>query len=64
MEEFQKRVVEEKEALDDKLTRLVPFIGSETFNGLPEDEQKRLRRQEMLMELYSDILAERIANFA
>jgi len=64
MQEFQQRVVDEKAALDDKLTRLTTFVGSETFNGLPEDEQERLHRQEMLMELYSDVLAERIANFS
>ena len=64
MQNWQQRVMDEKTVLDDNLSRLIPFIGSETFNGLPEDEQKRLRRQEMLMELYSEVLAERITNFA
>jgi len=64
MQEFQKRVFEEKKALDDKLNRLNLFIGSEMFNELPDKDQMLLRRQENLMELYSDALAERIANFS
>ena len=63
MEEYQERVIEEKKALDDNLSRLIPFIGSDLFTTLVAAEQKRLRRQEMLMELLSDVLAERIEEF-
>jgi hypothetical protein len=63
MKPFQQRVVDEKAALDDKLSRLKPFIDSDTFESLPEAEQERLERQLELMEGYSEVLGERIAAF-
>lgn len=64
MKEFQQRVVDEKEALDDKRNKLEQFIAGAVFKGLPEDEQERLVRQSSCMAEYSDILGERIAAFA
>jgi hypothetical protein len=63
MEQWQKRVVKEKNDLDDKLERLIIFIASKKFSSIPNEEQKRLRRQEIFMELYSDVLADGIVNF-
>lgn len=63
MEDYQQRVVKEKEDLDGKIQRLIEFIGSDNFNNLIPSECKRLRRQEMIMELYSEVLAERIGLF-
>lgn len=63
MKPFQERVVEEKKELDDKLSRLRPFIEGATFKTLPDAEQDRLIRQRRLMEEYSDVLGERIAAF-
>lgn len=63
MEGYQQRVLDEKAALDEKIERLISFIGSDGFNNLSPVECKLLRRQEMIMELYSEVLAERIAGF-
>lgn len=63
MEEHQARVVTEKAELDGKIERLRTFFAGETFNGLPQAEQRRLRRQEAIMGLYSDVLDERIIAF-
>ena len=63
MTSYQERVVREKEELDERIRKLVVFLGTKMFFDLPVDEQKRLRRQELIMELYSDVLADRIAAF-
>jgi hypothetical protein len=60
---FMQRVIDEKRELDGKIERLLAFIGTKIFAKLPAPEQKRLRRQEVLMELYSEVLAERIHAF-
>lgn len=61
---FQMRVVEEREALEDKLAKLTAFIFSNPlFKDLPADEQFRLRLQQLTMNQYREILNERIANF-
>lgn len=60
----QQRVLDEKSDLDEKLVRLELFIkGSPIFNGLSEHGQDQLKRQRVAMTEYSDILAERIADF-
>lgn len=61
---FQQRVIWEKEALDEKISKLEPFIKSPTFNTLEPDEQKRLIYQLDLMQKYSGVLGERIDNFS
>ncbi len=63
MEPYQMRVIAEKDELDDKIEKLIHFIRSDEFLKLDESEQTLLRRQEVLMELYSETLAGRIANF-
>lgn len=60
---FQQRVLQEKQELDDKIKKLVPFIDGEIYKKLPEDEQVRLRKQVVLMSDYSEVLGERIAAF-
>lgn len=59
----QQRVVDEKRDLDEKLTRLQAFIGTETFNGLDGAERERLQRQAEAMKTYSGILRDRILAF-
>lgn len=60
----KQRVVEEKEQLEDRLTKLTSFIStSHLFPALPKAEQKRLLRQLKVMQEYSEILSERIAAF-
>ena len=60
MKAYMKRVVAEKQGLDSRIDKLLFFMGKCEFDELPIDEQHRMRRQEVLMELYSEVLAERI----
>ena len=64
MEAFQQRVVDEKTELDSKIAKLETFSEGEVFGGLPEAEQNRLSKQVEYMQMYSDVLGERIAAFA
>ena len=61
----QQRVVQEKEELDEKLSKLSAFIDSPDFTITVKDENEiaRLVCQEEIMKDYSEILAERIAAF-
>ena len=61
----QQRVVQEKEELDEKLSKLSAFIDSPNFTVTVKDENEiaRLVYQEEIMKDYSEILAERIAAF-
>jgi hypothetical protein len=59
----QQRVVDEKDALDDKLGKLTTFRIGKLFPILPTDEQERLNRQLVIMQDYSEVLGERIAAF-
>lgn len=60
---YQQRVVTEKAELDDKISRLRPFIGSPTFRGLAGEERVLLEEQLGTMEAYSVILEQRIELF-
>jgi DNA repair ATPase RecN len=63
MEEYQERVIKEKENLDIKIGDLREFMtGPKGFRVLRE-EYKRLCRQEMIMQLYSEVLQDRIEAF-
>ena len=59
----QQRVIDEKEELDAKLGKLIPFLASDTCLSLPFDERSRLKRQSEVMAEYSAILGERISAF-
>ena len=59
----QQRVIDEKAELDERRAKLSAFAHTEMFAGLPQDEQTRLEHQGFHMGAYSDILAQRIANF-
>ena len=63
MQPHQERVLREKEELDLRLGKLLSFNESGHFVGLSLVEQKQLRRQALIMELYSEVLADRIAAF-
>lgn len=64
MEEYQKRVIEERGELNEKLAKLEGFLYSEGEDlVIPEVEIDRLRRQEMIMRLYDHVLTERIEAF-
>lgn len=60
----QQRVAQEKTELDEKANALSKFIGENpVFEGLPLEEQERLKVQNDLMWQYSEILGLRISAF-
>lgn len=61
-DDYQVRVIKEKEDLDEKLVRLNAFLQKNDVPLIPE-ERERLLRQEMCMKLYSQVLGERIGAF-
>lgn len=63
MEDWQKRVINEKEELDEKLSKLSEFLDSDEFYEMEGPEVRLLWNQVELMEKYSDILAARIYYF-
>jgi hypothetical protein len=63
LQPHQQRVVEEKSDLDTKLEKLGDFCNTPIFAGLEQAEQNRLNRQFLIMELYAQVLGERIAAF-
>ena len=63
MKQFQQRVVDEKAALEEKISNLTKFLDGETFKTLPVEEQDRMKRQLHIMGEYSAVLGERIAAF-
>lgn len=62
MEEYKLRVIEERKDLDDKLNKLILFIGlAPIFGGLNEQEKCFFFRQRDAMIEYSAMLTCRIA---
>jgi hypothetical protein len=59
----QQRVVDEKAELSEKVTKLEIFLGGGTYASLPAAEQTRLSRQFLIMQLYEQVLSERISSF-
>lgn len=60
---YQRRVVEEKEDLDFKRTKLGEFKNTDAFAKLPWEQQELLNTQAHIMTMYSAVLAERIRTF-
>lgn len=63
MQEYKKRVIDEKNELDKKISNMKSFVGSITYNELQKEERDRLENQLDVMIQYSYILGERIDNF-
>lgn len=63
MEAYQKRVVEEKAQLDERLGKLGTFLEGETFRKLSARDKYLLERQKEVMQSYSEVLGARIAGF-
>lgn len=64
MKPYQQRVIDEKNALDEKAQKLSEFIGSNPlFGKLDPKEQERMKVQNDLMWQYSEVLGDRIAAF-
>ena len=60
---WQISVIEEKKELDARLAKLLDFIRSEEFGNIRISDGTLLMRQSAVMELYSEILDERIKTF-
>ena len=60
MNEFLKRVISEREDLDNKLVKLKRFIGNDIFKRLTNEEQSLLKEQYETMLKYLTILDKRI----
>lgn len=63
MEAFQQHVVAELADLMGKIERLHLFFATQTFAGLPSEEQSRLLSQSGFMMGYARVLDERIEAF-
>jgi len=63
MEEYQKRVIEEKEELDKKIKKLASFLDTGMFVKLTKDDVGLLRTQHSIMLAYRTILKMRINVF-
>lgn len=63
MPPHQRRVLNEKYDLDDKINKLQTFIKGEAFIRLPEAEADRLLRQASYMISYAEVLSERVDAF-
>lgn len=63
MQEFQKRVVAEKEQLDLKIEALCLFSDNRIYYELPITERARMTAQLNAMIIYSGVLGLRIAAF-
>lgn len=60
MEDFVKRLIVEKDELNDKLTKLSLFITLDKFKELDKEMQDLLSKQEQIMQEYVEILDRRV----
>lgn len=63
MKEYQERVIEEKEELDNKRAKLDVFIEGDIFPALETKERKLLIKQAVIMSEYAKVLRKRIDLF-
>lgn len=60
LEPHHQRIYAERAQLCDRITKLVTFIGKETFLSLHVDEQDRMHRQVDCMMAYRQVLDDRL----
>lgn len=63
MKPHEQRVIDEKAQLDDRMEKLVAFLGSETFTQVDTYNQLLLQMQAHAMTTLSGILNLRISQF-
>ncbi len=63
LQPHQQRVIAERADLQERLDKLTLFINTQAFLGIQYAEQRRLIRQQGLMQELRDVLDERIAAF-
>lgn len=64
MKPHQQRVVDEKSALDEKISKLVAFMNSDASEVLSLTEEDDLEEQLEYMQKYSEVLGHRISKFS
>jgi hypothetical protein len=62
MEAYQQRIVDEKQDLDEGMSRLARFMNSSYFGLNTPAEQDRITKQYEAMTALSKIMGERISN--
>jgi len=63
LQPHQQRVVDESNEMNERTKKLGDFYRTDLFKGLDEAEQRRLNRQANIMQLYCDVLQDRILAF-
>lgn len=63
MEEYQKRVITERDELQEKIAKLETFREGQVYDGLDYTDRKFLRIQLILMMAYCEVLNSRIGRF-
>ena len=63
LQPHQQRVIEERDQLKDRHTKLRNFLVADTFKGLSRDEKDDMIRQSSIMGHYLMLLERRIARF-
>lgn len=63
LQPHQQRVIEERDALEEKITKLREFFGSKIYRELDRDDRALLSLQYNVMLEYADILERRIGRF-
>ena len=61
MDAFKVRLINEQFDLQEKISKLKPFIESENFNKVDASQQKLLSDQLDVMERYNSIIVERLS---
>ena len=61
MDAFKVRLVNEQFDLQEKISKLKPFIESENFKNVDDSQQKLLKEQVEVMDRYNNILVERLS---
>lgn len=62
--QHQRRVVADRALNDDRVSKLTAFVETDAFKGLRTREKQTIALQLGAMSLYSNVLAERIDDFA
>lgn len=63
LQPHEQRVVDERNELIEKITKLHAFFTTEVFAHLQDEDQNLLEEQVQLMMNYSDVLLKRINRF-
>lgn len=63
MQDYQLRVLKEKNELDERIEKLTKFIADDYFNSLSPRDQELLNQQQTIMLEYQNILGQRLESW-